>query len=184
RGLLDVLRANVGCSLPFATLLTGSGLDLLAERFRSEELIMAWLPWLLHIGLGPRDAGGALWAVLLMATLVAGNPAPVGGSGRLAEALTELVTAQGGEIRTPVDVDVVLTTGGRATGVRTDDGQHLTATQAVVASTTPDQLYGHLLRETPGIPESARAQAGRFGYRPGCFPVNPAPSARPRSDAL
>ena len=179
-GLRDALRANVGCSLPFTTLLTGSGLDLLAERFRSEEMIMALLPWLLHIGLGPRDAGGALWSVLLMATLTAGNPAPVGGSGRLAEALTGLVTAHGGEIRTGMDVDAVLTTGGRATSVRTADGQHVTATQAVIASTTPDQLYGRLLRETPGIPESARAQARRYGYRRGCFQINLALSARPR----
>jgi phytoene dehydrogenase-like protein len=180
RGLLDALHDNVGCSLPFATLLTGSGLDLLSERFRSEELIMALLPWLLHIGLGPRDAGGALWSVLLMATLAGGNPAPVGGSGRLAEALTGLVTAHGGEIRTGVDVEAVLTTGGRATGVRTANGQHLTATEAVIASTAPDQLYGRLLRDTPDIPESAHAQARRYGYRRGCFQISLALSERPR----
>ena len=82
-----------------------------------------------------RDAGGALWSVLLMATLLAGNPAPVGGSGRLAEALTGLVTAH--EIRTSVEVDAIVTTGGRATGVRTTDGEQLTATQAVIADTRP-----------------------------------------------
>ena len=98
---------------------------------------MALLPWLLHLGIGPTDAGGALWAALLMTTLPAGTPAPVGGSGRLAEALTGLVSAYGGEIRTGVDVDAVVTAGGRATGVQTADGEQLTAIQAVIASTTP-----------------------------------------------
>jgi phytoene dehydrogenase-like protein len=90
-GLLKALCRDTESSVPFTSLLSGSGRDLLGDRFASEELIMAWLPWLLHVGLGPRDAGGALWSVLLMATLLAGNPAPVGGSGRLAEALTGLV---------------------------------------------------------------------------------------------
>jgi phytoene dehydrogenase-like protein len=179
-GLLKALHRDTGSALPFTSLLAGSGRDLLGDRFCSEELIMAWLPWLLHVGLGPHDAGGALWSVLLMATLVAGNPAPVGGSGRLAEALTALVSAHGAEIRTGVDVDTVLTDGGRATGVETTDGERFTATQAVIASTTPDQLYGRLLRDAPGIPESTRAQASRYRYRRGCFQINLALSARPR----
>jgi len=79
---------------------------------------MAWLPWLLHVGLGPHDAGGALWSVLLMATLLAG--------------------------------------------------------------TTPDQLYGRLLRDAAGVPESTRAQARGYRYRRGCFQISLALSARPR----
>ena len=179
-GLLRALFRDTGSSVPFTALLSGSGRDLLGDRFASEELIMAWLPWLLHVGLGPRDAGGALWSVLLMATLLAGNPAPVGGSGRLAEALTGLVTGHGAEIRTSVEVDAIVTTGGRATGVRTTDGEQLTATQAVIASTTPDQLYGRLLRDAAGIPESTRAQARGYRYRRGCFQISLALSARPR----
>jgi len=179
-GLLRALCRDTGSSVPFTALLSGSGRDLLGDRFASEELIMAWLPWLLHVGLGPHDAGGALWSVLLMATLLAGNPAPVGGSGRLAEALTGLVTAHGAEIRTGVEVDAIVTTGGRATGVRTTDGEQLTATQAVIASTTPDQLYGRLLRDAAGVPESTRAQARGYRYRRGCFQISLALSARPR----
>src|SRR4029077_175774 len=135
--LLKTLCRDSGSPMPFAALLSCSGRDLLGDRFASEELIMVWLPWLLHVGLGPHDAGGALWSVLLMATLLAGNPAPVGGSGRLAEALTGLVTAHGAEIRTGVEVDAIVTTGGRATGVRTTDGQQLPHTHAGVARPQP-----------------------------------------------
>jgi phytoene dehydrogenase-like protein len=179
-GLLEGLRRDVGSSLPFSTLIASSGYELLAQRFGREELIMALLPWLLHIGVGPDDAGGALWSVIVMATLQGGNPAPVGGSGRLADALTGLLAAYGGQIRTGVDVDAVLTTDGRATGVRTADGERLTATTAVIASTTPDLLYGRLLRDAPNIPESTRAQARRYQYRRGCFQLNLALSEPPR----
>ena len=179
-GLLRALCRDTGSSVPFTALLSGSGCDLLGDRFASEELIMAWLPWLLHVGLGPRDAGGALWSVLLMATLLAGNPAPVGGSGRLAEALTGLVTAHGAEIRTSVEVDAIVTTGGRATGVRTTDGEQLTATQAVIASTTPDQLYGRLLRDAAGIPRINEGAGPRLSVPPRLLPDQPrAVSATP-----
>jgi phytoene dehydrogenase-like protein len=180
RGLLSELCRDTGGALPFPTLLAASGLDLLKERFSREEMIMAWLPWLLHIGLNPRDAGGALWSVLVMATLPQGTPTPVGGSGRLAEALTKLVADRGGQIRTSTEVDSIVTLGGRAAGVRTTEGECLSATHAVIASTTPNQLYGRLLRHEIRISESVRAQAHRYGYRRGCLQIGLALSQRPR----
>ncbi len=178
--LFGVLRSDASSALPFSTLLTSSGFDLLCDRFSREEMILAWLPWLLHVGISPLDAGGAVWAVLMASALPQGMPIPVGGSGRLAEALTKLVIANGALIRTGVEVDAVATTGGRATQVRTADGEYFTATEAIIASTTPDQLYGHLLRDEADVPESARAQARRYGYRRGCLQVALALSARPR----
>jgi len=179
-GLLDELRRDTHSALPFPTLLASSAYDLLRSRFVSEELIMAVLPWVLHLGAGPDDAGGALWATVLMAALLSGNPAPVGGSGRLAQALTALSTSYGAEIRTNVEVDKILTTDGRATAVLTKDGDKLRATDAIVVSTTPDRLYGHLLRDAVGIPESTRAQARNYQYRRGCFQISLALSERPR----
>jgi phytoene dehydrogenase-like protein len=179
----------------------GAELDRLGERHAWTQLMTDVSPHLDSVGpllgmdLTSPEAGGLLKALcrdtgssapftsLLSGSgrdLLAGNPAPVGGSGRLAEALTGLVTAHGAEIRTGVEVDAIVTTGGRATGVRTTDGEQLTATQAVIASTTPDQLYGRLLREAAGIPESTRAQARGYRYRRGCFQISLALSARPR----
>jgi phytoene dehydrogenase-like protein len=178
-GLLEALQHDTTSTLPSSALLTGSGRELLESRFASEELIIAVLPWLLHIGIGPDDAGGALWVALLLAMLPLGNPAPLGGSGRLADALHGLLLSYGADIRTGVEVDAILTTGGRATGVRTAGGEVLTATEGVVASTTPDRLYGHLLAQSPGIPEATRMQANRYRYRRGCFQINLALSGRP-----
>jgi phytoene dehydrogenase-like protein len=56
----------------------------------------------------------------------------------------------------------------------------LAARQAVVASTTPDQLYGRLLRDAPAISPAARAQAGRYRYVRGCFQISLALAQRPK----
>jgi phytoene dehydrogenase-like protein len=59
-------------------------------------------------------------------------------------------------------------------------GEHLTATRAAIARTTPVWLYGRLLRDAPGIPDSTRVQRRRYRFRGGCFQINLALSARPR----
>jgi phytoene dehydrogenase-like protein len=99
---------------------------------------------------------------------------------KLAAALVSLVTAHRGEIRTGTVVDSILVDNGRATGVRTDDNQEFTATTAVVATGTPDRVYGHLLRDAPAVPQGVRAQTARYRCRRGCFQLNLALSARPR----
>jgi phytoene dehydrogenase-like protein len=109
-----------------------------------------------------------------------GNPTPVGGSGRLADALTALVTERGGDVYCGVDVDEILVTDGRAVAVRTAAGATVTAGQAVIASVTPDQLYGRLLRNAAGVPEGVRAQAAGYRFKRGCFQVNLALAARPQ----
>jgi hypothetical protein len=58
--------------------------------------------------------------------------------------------------------------------------EHLTATRAAIARTTPVWLYGRLLRDAAGIPDSTRVQRRRYRFRGGCFQINPALSARPR----
>ncbi|NLU76251.1 NAD(P)/FAD-dependent oxidoreductase [Streptomyces sp. HNM0575] len=177
-GQLD--RDSADSALPFKELLTGSGWDLIHERFHTEELRSVLLPWLLHVGLSPHDAGGAMWAAVLVNILGAGNPAPVGGSGKLTEALVALVTRLGGEIRTSTEAEHILLDSDGAAGVGTQDGERFMARQAVIASTTPDQLYGRLLRDAPGIPAGVRAQAARYRYRRGCFQLNLALSGKPR----
>jgi hypothetical protein len=51
------------------------------------------------------------------------------------------------------------------------NGEHLTATKAVIASTTPDSLYQPPLRDAPGIAESTRAQGRRYQFRRGSFQI-------------
>ena len=89
------------------------------------------------------------------------------------------MTERGGDVLCDVDVDEVLVRDGRAAGVRIA-GQQVLASEAVIVSTTPDELYGRLLSATPGVPPGVRAQAAHYRYRRGCFRINLALSARPR----
>src|SRR5215472_8720495 len=178
--LAGLLRHNRDGALPFGQLLAGSAADLVWRYFRTEELRSLAAPWPLHIGAGPEAPASAVWAAFALAALAAGVPTPVGGSGRLTDALVGLVTERGGEVLCNIDVDEILVRGGRATGVRTAAGHIVDAGEAVIVSTTPDRLYGRLLRATPGVPPGVRAQAANYRYRRGCFQLNLALSARPR----
>jgi phytoene dehydrogenase-like protein len=166
--------------LPFSQLLARSAVDLVRDYFHSEELWSLAAPWPLHLGAGPEDPASALWVMVALATFAYGSPAPVGGSGRLTDALVALVTERGGEVHAAIDVDEIVVRDGRATGVRTVSGRTVSATEAVIASTTPDQLYGRLLRSVAGVPEGVRRQAAGYRYKRGCFQINLALSARPR----
>jgi phytoene dehydrogenase-like protein len=178
--LAGLLRDGREGALPFGQLLAGSAVDLVRGWFQTEELRSLAAPWPLHIGAGPEDPAGALWTVFLLAALAGGSPTPVGGSGRLADALVGLVTERGGDVLCDVDVDEILVRDGSAVGARSAAGATVDAREAVVVSATPDQLYGRLLRGAPGVPAGVRAQAGRYRFRRGCFQMNLALSARPR----
>jgi phytoene dehydrogenase-like protein len=178
--LAGLLRDSRDEPLPFGQLLTGTAVDLVRRYFATGELRMLAAPWPLHLGAGPEDPASALWVVFALAALAGGNPTPVGGSGRLADALVGLVTERGGDVVCDVDVDEIVVGDGRAVGVRTTSGQTVHAGEAVVASVTPDQLYRRLMRAAPGVPMGVRAQAAGYRYRRGCFQMNLALSARPR----
>jgi Flavin containing amine oxidoreductase len=155
--------------LPFGQLLAGSAVELVSRFFATEELRSLAAPWPLHIGAGPEDPAGALWAAFALAALAGGNPTPVGGSGRLADALVGLVTERGGDVFSNVEVDEILVRDGRAVGVRTADGQTVHAGEAVIASTTPNHLYARLLRGASGVPAGVRAQADGYRFRRGAL---------------
>lgn len=178
--LAGLLRRGRDGALPFAQLLAGSAVDLVRSHLDTEELRSIAAPWPLHVGAGPEASASALWAVFALAALASGVPTPIGGSGRLTDALVGLVIERGGDVFCGTEVDEILVREGRAAGVRTTAGPTVDAGQAVIASTTPDQLYGRLLRSAPGIPPGVRAQAAGYRYRRGCFQMNLALSARPR----
>jgi phytoene dehydrogenase-like protein len=154
--LAGLLRDTRAGALPFGQLLAGTAVELVRGHFVTEELRSLAAPWPLHVGAGPEDPTSALWAVVALAALAGGNPTPVGGSGRLAAALVGLVTERGGDLVCNVEVDRVLVRDGRAVGVRTTAGTTVQAREAVIVATTPDRLYGRLLRDTPGVPAAVR----------------------------
>src|SRR5207244_7650278 len=65
----------------------------------------------------------------------------------------------GGACQTTRDVERIIISGGRATGVAVSGGETIAARRAVVCNVTPTQLYGRLL-EPHAVPEEV-ARAGR-----------------------
>lgn len=121
-------------------------------------------PWALHNGLGPDDASSAFITKVIAAAIAwGGMPVPVGGGITVVNALIDIITGSGGELRTNADVRTVLVSGGRATGVELADGERINASRAILASVTPQALYSGLLAHADVAPER-RAAASAFRY--------------------
>jgi phytoene desaturase len=71
----------------------------------------------------------------------------MGGVQAMADAMVRVIEEQGGRVRQGAEVDEILTTRGRATGVRLTDGDVMQA-DVVVSNADPGHTYSHLLRHT------------------------------------
>jgi phytoene dehydrogenase-like protein len=148
-------------ALDFTGGLLVSARDWLEQTFDSERAHGLLAPWVLHTGLGPdAAASGYMAQVIAVAVQEGGMPIPLGGGARLAEALVAFIREQGGTCETGVDVAGVLVRNGRASGVKTADGNTFGA-RHVICNVTPTQLYERLL---PGVPADVLRQARGFRY--------------------
>jgi phytoene dehydrogenase-like protein len=155
-------------SLAFAARAVASPRAWLAERFAGPELGDLLAPWVLHTGLGPDDAGGAFPMLALAGGLhEVGLPVVRGGASRFTDAFVRLIADHGGVVRCDTEVERIVVSAGRATGVIAA-GEEVRARRAVIANTTPTQLYGRLLDGAPVSPAvQTQAQRYRYGRRSG-----------------
>ena len=141
-----------------------SARDWVTDTFDREEAHGLLAPWVLHTGLGPDQAvSGFMTQVIACALQLGGMPVPRGGGVKLVDGLAAIVREAGGELRTEADVERIVVSEGRATGVRLQDGETIPATRAVLACVTPTQLYGRLLGDSEAPPH-VRDAAARFRY--------------------
>jgi phytoene dehydrogenase-like protein len=149
------------------------------RQFHSPVLQAMLAPWVMHLGRSPDEVGSGIWvSLLIQALLGAGMPIPAGGSEQLAQALVRLITDRGGVVRTNVPVNRILVENGRAGGVRLATAEEFHATEAVVASVNPDQLYLTLLADAE-VPTELTEQSRQFRYGLGCVQIHLALSAPP-----
>ncbi|HSL59905.1 MAG TPA: NAD(P)/FAD-dependent oxidoreductase [Acidimicrobiales bacterium] len=145
---------------------------LAEEHFGGEGAALLLAGNALHTDLGPESTASGIFGLLLAGIGQRhGWPVPVGGAGRLTDALVARLVAGGGSVRCGARVDAVEVRAGRATGVRVVDGSAVTARRAVIADVVAPQLYGWLLR---GVPMPGRVAADLARYQPGAatFKVN------------
>jgi phytoene dehydrogenase-like protein len=156
-------RLGVRDGLAFGARLASSARGWLESRFEGREVADLLAPWVLHTGLTPDDAGGGFQLLALAGALhEIGMPVVRGGSDNFVKAFVRLIEDNGGAVRTGVEVERIMVRERRAAGV-VAGGEELGADRAVIAGTTPTQLYGRLL-PTGAVPARAVAEAARFRF--------------------
>jgi phytoene dehydrogenase-like protein len=94
----------------------------------------------------PLDAPGSAFGMAELPWSHAGGVTrPRGGMGRVSEALANALRAHGGEILLERHVEEILVRGGRAVGVRTADGEQISARRAVVTAISPVRVFLRLV---------------------------------------
>jgi phytoene dehydrogenase-like protein len=157
-------RLGVRDYLAFGARMASSARGWLASRFEGPEVPDLLAPWVLHTGLTPEDAGGGFQLVALAGALhELGMPVVRGGSKGFVDAFVRLIEDHGGTVRCGVEAERIVTAGGRATGVIAN-GELTEARRAVIANTTPTQLYGRLLDGDGAVPERVAREAARFRF--------------------
>jgi phytoene dehydrogenase-like protein len=135
-----------------------SSLDICNQEFESEK-VRIWLLRLVSENLQLPDELGTGFGVYLMPGLMHGYGVsqPYGGSGKLSESLVRCIEHHGGEVRCNSEVTKILTSAGRATGVRLASGEEILAKDAVIGAIHPHRLRSFL----EGVPEPVLNRAER-----------------------
>ncbi|MFJ7243013.1 phytoene desaturase family protein [Kitasatospora sp. NPDC098652] len=126
----------------------------------------------LHADLLPEAAGSAAfgWLMAMLGQQV-GWPVPVGGSTSLTQALVRRLESRGSRVHCSQRVVEVIVRGGKALGVRTEDGQCYRARRAVLADVAATALYGGLVG-WEHLPPRLRRDLRRFQWDFSTFKVD------------
>lgn len=165
-------RLGAADTLDFARLAVTPVRRLAAERFRGQGAGLLLTGNAMHTDVPPDAAGSGMFGWLLcMLGQDVGFPVPEGGAGELAQALRRRAESRGVRVLTGSPVTAVTTGGGRATGVRLQDGTVVRATRAVLADVPAPALYRDLLAEHP-LPARLQRDLDRFQWDNGTIKVN------------
>lgn len=162
--------ANV--HVPWLTWFALSSLERAMRRFKGDGGRLLLAGNTMHTDLSPNAATGALFGWLLASLAQdVGFPVPEGGAGRLTDALVARLRAKGGDVRCGTTVTSIDVHRRRATGVRTADGETITARHGVLADTSANLLYHGLLSDER-LPRRVRRGMRRFRWDHATFKVD------------
>lgn len=118
-----------------------SSLDII-DRLFEDDRVKIHLLKLVTENLQLPDELGTGMGIYLMPGIIHtyGVSQPVGGSGGLTDALVRCFEAHGGELRLNSEVAKILTSGGKAIGVRMSDGEEILANDSVIGAIHPHVL--------------------------------------------
>jgi phytoene dehydrogenase-like protein len=165
-------KKGAGSALDMARLLLSSPRSWLDETFESEHVKATLAAWGMHLDFAPDIAGGAVFPYLeSMASQSFGMVIGAGGADTMIRALEGMLKSAGGEVMTGDEVREILTTNGRATGIRLAGGEVHTARKAVIATVAPRALIEKLLPNGSGDP-AFDAGMRRFRHAPGTMMIH------------
>lgn len=163
---------GTGWVYDMARLLLASPRDFLDARFENQKVKTMMAAWGLHLDFSPDTAGGALFPYLeSMANQAFGMVIGKGGAATIIDGMVGLLREKGGTVRTGSPVDEILTSGGRARGVRLASGEVIEARRAVIANAHPQLVFGKLLKTDPARAAFDRKIAG-FRAGPGTMMIH------------
>lgn len=171
-GLSAAARLRSVGGLGFVRQLLTPVADLGRTRFGgfAPRILLAGNAGHADIPLNAPGSGLMGWVMTMLGQTV-GFPVPEGGAGVLAEALADRVRAAGGDVRCSVEVISIEVERGRATAVRTRDGERYAARHAVVADVSAPALYDRLLAPEH-VPARTRSAMRSFEMDPGTVKVD------------
>jgi phytoene dehydrogenase-like protein len=130
--------------------------DLLSEIFENDRVRMHFARVAGENLVSPDEKSTGMGIFVFVGFLEAyGIGVPVGGSGKLTDALIACIESFGGEVRAATDVERVIVKNGRAAGVATRDGTEIAAADAVIGAIHPHDLGGMVEGLAPEIVHDA-----------------------------
>jgi phytoene dehydrogenase-like protein len=146
--------------------------DLLTGLFEHEKVIMHFARIAGENLVSPDEKATGMGPFVFVGFLEKyGIGVPIGGSGRLTDALIASIESNGGKVLAKMDVSHVTTRNGRAVGVATRDGREFTARDGVIGA-----IHPHLLgRMVEGLdPVVVKAAEATQISDVGCFTIHAA----------
>jgi phytoene dehydrogenase-like protein len=165
-------KKGLAGALDTGKLLLSSPRAWLDDNFTSPHVKATLAAWGMHLDFAPDIAGGAVFPYLeSMANQSFGMVLGKGGADTMIRALEAMVTKAGGQIFADAAVAEIVTSGGKATGVRLANGETHTAAKAVIAGIAPGALASKLL---PGGSGDAGFDAAmkKFRHAPGTMMIH------------
>jgi phytoene dehydrogenase-like protein len=171
-GLATLARLRSVGGLDFVKLLLTPATEVGTTRFHGASPRTLLAGNAAHADIPLSAPGSGLMGILMsMLGQTVGFPVPVGGAGRLTQALSRRLVSAGGEVRCDAEVTRIEVVARRATAVVTADGERISARHAVLADVGAVNLYGGLVR-AEDLPASTMRSMRSFQLDPGTVKVD------------
>jgi len=146
--------------------------DVVAHYFEHEKVRMHFARVAGENLVSPDEKATGIGTFVFVGFLEAyGIGVPIGGSGKLTDALIACIKDKGGEVLSKVDIDSVIVKQGRAVGARATDGREFLAKEGVIGAIHPH----HLGRMVPGLDDTIARDAAATEVSPvACITVHAA----------